>query len=184
MLTYIAIVLLLRAGPFVADAECEDEFHLGERCLALRSQIGSTEFLARTMPGVTEIKTLPGGEFLYRTERSMPFAGSVRTDFRIRRDELTDSSVVFRTPSLQEANFMVLALRVVAEPGGGTVLHARLRVRLIRDDGADIHPLAPVLGEAFISRQMERDLRQTLETFAERISVATPLPPLTEREAR
>lgn len=182
-MTLLALLLLVRPDPFIADAEWRGEFPLGLRSLHVCSVIGSTEFLARTMPGVTEIRDLPEGEFLYRTERSMPFAGVVRTDFRIRRDEWTDSSVVFRTPSAEEANYMILALRFATEPGRGTVLHARLRVRLMRDDGAEIHPFAPLLGEAFISGQMERDLSETLRMFAVRISEALPPGELAGQEA-
>jgi hypothetical protein len=183
MLTLLALLLVVRSDPFIVDAEWRDEFTLGPRALYAGSVIGSTEFLARMMPGVTEIRSLPEGEFLYRTERSMPFAGVVRTDFRIRREEWTDSSVVFRTPSAQEANYMILSLRLAAERGRGTVMHVLLRVRLTREDGADIHPFAPVLGEAFMSGQMERELRLTVQTFAGRINAASPLWIVTGQEA-
>jgi hypothetical protein len=179
-ISLLALLLVLRPDPFIADAEWEDEFLLMPQSIKV---IGSTAFLAQTMPGVTEIRPLPGGQFLYRTERSMPFAGTVRTDFRIQREEWTDSSVVFRTPLIHDRNYMVLALRLATERGRGTVLHARLRVRLTRDDGADIHPLAPVLGEVFISGQMQADLRRTLQTFAERINASFPLRILPEPEA-
>lgn len=183
MMTLLALLLVVQPGSFIADAEWKEEYPVGQRSLYVRSVIGSTEFLARTMPGVTEILTLPGEEFLYRTERSMPFVGVVRTDFRIRREEWTDSSVVFRTPSVQEANYMVLSLSLATEPGRETVLHARLRVRLTRDDGAEIHPFAPLVGEAFISGQMERDIRQTLQTFARRINEASPVEALVGQKA-
>lgn len=174
MMTLLAFIFVVRQGSFIADAEWEGEFPLGQRGRHGRSVIGSTEFLARTMPGVIEIRSLPEGEFLYRTERSMPFAGVVRTDFRIRREEWTDSSVVFRTPSAQEANYMVLALRLALDPVQGIVLHARLRIRLTRDDGAEIHPFAPLLGEAFISGQIENDIRRTLQIFAGQIDETSP----------
>jgi hypothetical protein len=45
---------------------------------------------------------------------------------------------------------------------------SRLRVRLVRDSGTEIHLLAPVLGESFLSEQMEKDLRSMLEDFSRR----------------
>lgn len=77
---------------------------------------------------------------------------------------------------------MILALRISTGPEGEALLHARLRVRLIREDPADIHPFAPVLGEWFISGQMERDLKQILAAFAERVNRGSYLPMLTGRE--
>jgi hypothetical protein len=168
----LSLLLVFRVAAFVADAEWEDAYALRLRNSEVCSLLRSTEFLARVMPGVLEIRPLTGEEYLYRTERSMPFAGVVRTDFRIRREEWPDGSVVFRTPIGQDANYMLLAFRCATGPDGRVILHARLRVRLSRYDATEIHPLAPLLGEAFISQQMERDLERTLETFAAQLDSA------------
>ena len=71
---------------------------------------------------------------------------------------------------------MVLEFLCDAEPGGGCTLHARLRVRLTRDDASAIHPFAPILGAGFISERMERELEETLETLADRLGGKEQMP--------
>ena len=156
-------------GAFIADATAEVSFSLHAHPDTVRARLGDIGLLARNMPGVAEIRPLEGEEYLYRTEREIPFSGTSRNDFRIARTPAQDGDVLYRTNDPQAQNWMSYRLHPSSDGGGKTRVDVRLRVRLVRESGTEIHLLAPVLGESFISEQMERDLRKMLEEFAGRV---------------
>jgi hypothetical protein len=168
----IAGLLLFAAfslqGAFIVDATAEVSFTLRAHPDTVRVRLADISLLSRNMPGVVEIRPEGDHRYLYRTEREIPFSGISRNAFSIERTSSHDGTILYRTSDPQAQNWMSYRLR--ASPGGGgmTRVDLRLRVRLVRDSGAEIHLLAPVLGESFISEQMEKDLRSMLEEFSGR----------------
>ena len=77
--------------------------------------------------------------------------------------------MTYRTPGTEAENWMSFRLAPAATGNGTTRLLLRLRVRLVRNHGTDIHLLAPLLGEGFLSKSMEDDLSAMLQIFAERL---------------
>ena len=77
-----------------------------------------------------------------------------------------------RTPDNAATNWMSFRFSVTPAGDQTTELAMTLRVRLVRENGTAIHLLAPLLGEEFLSEQMERDITAMLGTFAERLSDA------------
>jgi hypothetical protein len=168
----IAGLLLFSAfslqGAFIVDATAEVSFTLRAHPDTVRVRLAEISLLSRNMPGVVEIRHVGGNRYLYRTEREIPFSGTSRNAFGIERTSTHDGTVLYRTSDTQAQNWM--SYRLSPSPGGGgtTRVDLRLRVRLVRDSGTEIHPLAPLLGESFISEQMEKDLRSMLEEFSGR----------------
>lgn len=159
---------LLLQGAFIVDATAEVSFSLHAHPDTVRARLGDIGLLSANMPGVVEIRPLGGEEYLYRTEREIPFSGTSRNDFRIARTPTQDGAVLYRTTDPQAQNWMSYRLQPSSGGSGKTRVTVRLRVRLVRDSGTEIHVFAPVLGESFISEQMEKDLRAMLEEFAGR----------------
>jgi len=166
----IAGLLLFAAfsleGAFIVDATAEGSFTLRVHPDTVRVRLADISLLSRNMPGVVEIRHEGGNRYLYRTEREIPFSGTARNAFSLERTSTHDGTVLYRTSDTQAHNWM--SYRLSASPGGDgtTRVDLRLRVRLVRDSGTEIHLLAPVLGESFISEQMEKDLRSMLEEFS------------------
>lgn len=169
----IAGLLLFAAfsleGAFIVDAIAEVSFTLRIHPDTVRVRLADIGLLSRNMPGVVEIRDAGGNRYLYYTEREIPFSGTARNAFSIERTPTHDGTVLYRTADTQAQNWM--SYRLSASPGGrGTTrVDLRLRVRLVRDSGTEIHLLAPALGESFISEQMEKDLRSMLEEFSRRV---------------
>jgi hypothetical protein len=155
-------------GAFIVDAAAEVSFTVRAHPDSVRARLADIGLLARNMPGVVEIRPVEGGEYLYRTEREIPFSGTSRHDFRIARTAAQDGAVLYRTADPQAHNWMSYRLLPSSDGEGSTLVVVRLRVRLVRESGTEIHLLAPVLGESFISEQMEKDLRSVLEEFTVR----------------
>lgn len=155
---------------FILDANGSTSVTLRLPADSVRSMMQQVCVLERHMPGVVGIE--PSGQvdaFTYRTVREIPFSGEMRTDFQIRRVVDPDGSIVYRTTDNAAANWMSFRFKVTPAGDHATELTMTLRVRLVRENGTAIHILAPVLGEEFLSEQMERDITGMLSTFAERL---------------
>lgn len=162
---------------FTLDASGSTSVLLRAPVDSVRAMLQRTATLEQHMPGVAGID--PSGQpeaFTYRTVREIPFSGEMHTDFHIRRTVNADGDVTYRTPDNAATNWM--SFRFSATPAGDqtTELAMTLRVRLVRENGTTIHILAPLLGEEFLSEQMERDITAMLGTFAERLSDALACP--------
>lgn len=172
----LAALLLLglvpQAGGFTLDATAVHTIELGLPVDSVRRLVRDIGLLERHMPGVVEIRPHPAGGYWYRTEREIPFSGTMRTDFHVISMEQDDGTVTFRTQGTDARNWMSFRFAPEARSGSTTLLALRLRVRLVRDHATEIHVLAPVLGEGFLSEQMERDLTAMLQLFAQRITRA------------
>lgn len=170
MLHHLLLLIFLGVSQgFTLDATAHHEVKLPLPVDSVRALVGKISTLETLMPGVVDITAESGGGFLYRTEREIPFSGKMRTDFRIVSIAGEDGSVTYRTPGTEAENWMSFRLVPAASGDGTTRLSLRMRVRLVRNQGTDIHLLAPLLGEGFLSRSMEDDLSAMLQLFADRL---------------
>jgi hypothetical protein len=170
LLSALLVILTISGEQFVVDATASRSFTFTVPADSLRRTFGDIGLLRRHMPGVVAIESEGQRGFLYRTERQMPFSEPVRTDFRIERVTSNDTMIYYRTPDPEADNYMSLRLTLVDISPGSATIRVQLRVRLVRDDGADIHVLAPVLGQDFISDRMAEDLDATVTLFGARWS--------------
>ena len=170
MLHHLLLLTLLSVTQgFTLDVTAHHEVGLPLPVDSVCALVGQISTLETMMPGVVDITAQSGGWFLYRTEREIPFSGKMQTDFRIVSIAGEDGSVAYRTPGTEAENWMSFRLAPAATGDGTTRLSLRLRVRLVRSQGTDIHVLAPLLGESFLSRSMEADLSGMLQLFADRL---------------
>jgi hypothetical protein len=176
----VAGTMAVMSDPFVADAFAETDFIVDRPESVVQGRFQDIQFLHQTMPGVVGIYDIGGDQWLYRTERSMPFSGVVRTDFVLVR--FAGASVTFQTPDPHASNWMSFRIATQRIDDLRTSVHVRVRVRLVREDGSAIHMLAPLLGEAFISDRMQEDLEGMLSVFGS--NVQKELPHFTENELR
>ncbi len=166
----LVLGLIPQAGGFTIDATASRSVEIRLPVDSVRVLVHDLSVVERTMPGVVEILPADAGGYWYRTAREIPFSGTMKTDFHIVRVEDGQGGVTYRTPGTQAKNWMSFRFSPRPLPSGATMLEVRLRVRLVRDQATDVHVLAPLLGEGFLSEHMRRDLEGMLQVFAERIS--------------
>jgi hypothetical protein len=171
----VAFLLACCGDAFIADATAEQEFVVRRCESTVKSSLDDIQLLRRHMPGVVDIKEIGAGKWLYQTERRMPLSGVVRTDFIIIRSAGPD--VRYQTPDIDAPNWMSFHMATRPLGNNQSVIRVRIRVRLVRDDGAAIHMFAPVLGEAFISDRMKEDLDDMLSRFATDARSEIEIPP-------
>jgi hypothetical protein len=160
------LVILFAAmlkGPFVADASAETHFLIMRPESVVRATLNDIYVLQRNMPGVVAIVPIGEHTWLYKTERRMPFSEVIKTDFVLMRGDGT--AVTYSTPDVAAANWMLFRFETAPAGADQTTLRVRVRVRLVRENGGDIHLFAPVLGEDFISDRMHEDLTGMLKRF-------------------
>lgn len=161
-------------GGFTLDASGSGAVTLAMVPDSARAAFAHIGVLERYMPGVEGITAHPDGSFRYCTVREIPFSGEMRTEFHLRRTVDASGSVSYQSPDSTAANWMRFRFTFTPAGEGMTEVRMTLRVRLMRDSGTEIHILAPVLGEEFLSERMESDITDMLATFATRLEDAVP----------
>lgn len=161
----LLLLTVLRQGAFVVEASGSTEYAVDVSRAALREYVDDVGLLSRNMPGVTAIESLGDGEFLYHTRKDLPLASPLVTTFRIRKTMEGDSVAHYRSVDPDAENFMSCTVSMRAEGEHRTVLGISIALRLIRENPSDVHWLAPVFGEAFISDRMQGDLEEMLKDF-------------------
>ncbi|MBI5647891.1 MAG: SRPBCC family protein [Ignavibacteriae bacterium] len=137
-----------------------------ERIKAYGDDIG---LLSRNMPGVTAIQQIAPNRYLYKTRKSVPLSSDMKLDFTIERS-LSGETTVYESVQPNDPNYMRCAVRLVPLGESRTGFEISLRLRLQREDASDVHWLAPIVGEKFLSEQMSDDMKEMLEEFKQRAS--------------
>lgn len=159
------LLLFVSTSSFVVDASSEAMYNVSIPHLRLRSYVDDIGLLARNMPGVLGVQSLGDNRFLYQTEKNIPLAPPFRTDFIIRKTLLGDTVTVYRSEDIHDPNYMSCKVRLHPLDEATTSITISLRVRLTRTDPGEVHWLAPIVGEDFISDRMQKDLDEMLKTF-------------------
>ena len=163
----VALLLLINGDRFVAEATAEANYTVNLSRQALAGYVDDIGLFERNMPGVVSVTPLGEERYVYLTEKDLPLAGTMRTEFRIEKITEGDSTTVYRSVDSTAENYMYT--RVVITPTSPSASRMRILVqlRLSRENASEVHWMAPLMGEEFISYQMTKDLQSMLETFVE-----------------
>jgi len=164
----LALVLLLTANePFTAEASASTSYEVNIPRDSLRLFVDDVGLFARHMPGVVSVREIAPERYLYVTSKDLPLAGTMRTEFDIRKRVIGDSVFVYESTDTTASNYMFNRVVIRPTENARTSIEIDLRVRLQRESGGEVHWLAPILGQAFISKQMANDLNGMLAAFVE-----------------
>ncbi|MGA9115161.1 MAG: hypothetical protein WB626_00115 [Bacteroidota bacterium] len=167
-MTALLLLFLGASGNlFTVEATGAASYTVGVPRAVLGRSVDDISLFERNMPGVVGIERLGEDLFLYRTRKEIPLAGPMETIFRIRRSSWGDTLTVYRSEDPADPNYMSCTVRVKALDEQRTSVSIALRIRLSRSRPWEIHWLAPVMGEDFISAQMQEDLEEMLAEFVE-----------------
>ena len=167
-MTFILSVLFLLGGElFTVDASAEMSYNVELNRESLKGYVDDIGLFKRHMPGVVSVEHLGGDRYLYVTEKELPLAGSMRTEFLIQKFVYGDSVTVYRSADLEAHNYLYCRVRITPAGATNTIIAIALRVRLSREDASEVHWMAPILGAEFINDQMRKDLDDMLAVFIE-----------------
>jgi len=163
---FLTLILLLAGGDlFVVDASAQATYNVSLSREQLRTYVDDIGLFARNMPGVVAVKPLTDSTYLYQTEKDIPLSGAMKTDFVIHKTVVGDSVTTYLSRDSGDPNFMSCRVILRTFDATTTTIEIKLRVRLSRENASEVHWLAPVLGEEFISRQMTKDMDDMLQEF-------------------
>jgi carbon monoxide dehydrogenase subunit G len=167
---FIAMLVLLLNGSdmFVVEASAGTSYTVALSREALRTYVDDIGLFKRNMPGVVAVTAMGNGTYLYQTEKEVPLSSAMKTDFVIRKKTLGDSVTVYESVDPAGPNYMFCQVMIRPADSANTVIDIQLRLKLQRENGSDIHWMAPLLGAGFISRQMTKDMEEMLQVFVEK----------------
>ena len=171
MIAASLIMLSSLLGGFVVEASAEKAYVLEIPREVLSRFVDDIGLFRRHMPGVVAVDRLDDGSYLYRTEKKTPLSGTFKSDFIIARLSTDDTLTVYRSVDSTDPNFMSCSVRIISAGEGRSGITVRLHLRLERPSGGDVHWMAPILGERFISERMQEDLEAMLSDFVRDSSV-------------
>ena len=166
--TLAVFVLLNHGEPFVVGADASTSYTVNITREALREYIDDIGLFQRNMPGVVGVTSLGGVRYLYQTEKQVPLAAAMKTDFVIGKSALSDSVTVYESVDPDDPNYMFCRVMISPLDSLRTAIQIVLRLKLTRESGSEIHWLAPILGSDFMSNQMSDDLNDMLQEFVQR----------------
>jgi carbon monoxide dehydrogenase subunit G len=167
--TLLAVLLFVgNSGLFTVEASASTSYTVAVSREALRTYVDDIGLFARNMPGVVAVTPIGNGRYLYQTEKSIPLSKPLKTDFLITKESVGDSLTIYRSVNTDDHSFMMCRVGIRPHGEDSTTIEIQLRVRLSRENASEVHWLAPILGEAFISEQMTKDMDDMLREFVEK----------------
>jgi hypothetical protein len=160
-------LFLLSNDAFVVNASTSASYVVELPRESLRSYVDDIGLFARNMPGVVAVTPIAENTFLYQTEKSIPLAGTMSTDFLIEKSVVGDSVTMYQSVNTEDQNFMRCSVTIRPQTENTTSISIMLQLRLSRVSGSEIHWLAPILGESFIEARMKEDMEEMMESFIE-----------------
>lgn len=125
------------------------------------------EFIARHLPGLKKVVPVGGDLYDWNLEIRVPLARPMSGTFLASRRALEDNRIVYESQDAEAQDYMKCETSVTAEPEGTSVIEIAIRLRFRRSNGWKFHWLAPVLGEKFLSGQVQKKLDAMLRAFVE-----------------
>ncbi|HEV2765331.1 MAG TPA: hypothetical protein VGV38_20280 [Pyrinomonadaceae bacterium] len=143
----------------------QQEFRTGlERARAFFTDIGN---FVRMMPGVERITTEAGGVVRWLIRAEVPVIGAVRHAFAVVLTEDSRARVEWSPAAGEQKNFLRYSV-AFQERGAATLVRIAQRVELRRQSARELHTLAPLVGAARLSSEMQKGITEMMRTFLQR----------------
>jgi hypothetical protein len=167
MIAACLVPLTLRLLAFTIQASTEQSIILPYPPEVVRAYYTDLAVYRTHFPGIVDTRQVSATESLWTYEMDPPLAPPKRMTLRlIRRDE-SERRAVFSTAENAD-DFMLCRAEMEPVGGSATKVTIALRLRMTRESGSDFHFLAPVLGQDFISEQMQKQVTGDLTLFLQR----------------
>ena len=118
----------------------------------------------RNFPGIISVKKLGGNESEWVYEIDAPLSSPVRMSFVLVETISSEDYSVFESKS-KTPDYFKCSARMVSLGKEETRISITIKIKMVRENGSDVHFMAPILGEKFISKEMKKDLTKALSTF-------------------
>lgn len=121
----------------------------------------------KNFPGIISVKRLSGNESQWTYEIKAPMASPVRMPFVLVEKAATEDYMVFESKNPYPDYFKCTA-KLITLSENETRISITISLKMVRENATDVHFMAPILGEKFISKEMKKDITEDLTTFLAR----------------
>jgi hypothetical protein len=171
MIAILIFAAWVASGPdmFTIQADVLDSVTLPAECGSIREYLNNRDVFHRHFPGMIGIRRIDAARSEWTYEVTPPLASTRRTSYIVNERHSDANTVIFETDTGAD-DYLYCRAQVNAATDTTTTLTLELRLRSSREHGSDIHFLAPLLGQDFISARMRDQLKTDITTFFRRIT--------------
>jgi len=154
----------LSRAEFTVSAEVTDGAVFKVNISRVTEYFKDISVFQRNFPGIISVKKLGDKESEWVYEIDAPLASPVRMPFILVETISTNDFLVFESKT-KTPDYFRCSSRMVSLGDEETRIDITIKIKMVRESGSDVHFMAPILGEKFISREMKKDLAEALSTF-------------------
>lgn len=129
-----------------------------------REFFGELKNFADLMPGIEGIRKESGGIVRWLVKADVPVIGSVQASFAVRKTEDRPERLEWSPAGSDSKNYLRYAAAFEVR-GHNVLIKVSQHVELRRPHARDLHTLAAFVGEGAISSEMQKRVREMIQTF-------------------
>jgi len=167
ILMLINIFPVLPLNMFTIYAEVEKSNMIQLPFDYIDRELRDLSIYQKYFPSMIEVKRLDDTKTSWTYEVDMPLAKAVRTTYVLEERRPSKGVVIFETLN-SSADYMFCMATIISHEPSKTELKIKMILKTTRESGSDIHFLAPIMGQKFISAQMKERLEEDLQTFLDK----------------
>ncbi|MBC8043932.1 MAG: SRPBCC family protein [Rhizobacter sp.] len=153
----------LSAKAFEVKGVIDTVFEVPVSAQRLMAYLSNPNTFEKNMPGVKAVSDKGDGRYEWKFSIDIPFAPPLVLSILTRLVK-QDNEISFQTAD-SEGDTMACAMTLTETRNAKTEVRMKLSIKVRRKSGRDIHPLAPVMGERFVSEQMTQKMQSMANAF-------------------
>jgi hypothetical protein len=119
-------------------------------------------------PGMIDVKRIDNKRTSWTYEIDMPLSKNYKTTYILEERSPQKGVLIYET--LNNSNdYMFCQASLTQIDINKTELKIKMIIKTVREKGSDIHFLAPLLGQNFISKKMQDKLEEDMNIFFEKV---------------
>lgn len=168
-LAIISIFLIILSvtsvkADFTVSAEVTRSALFNKNISTVSEYFKDISIYQRNFPGIISVSRQNSKESVWTYEVDAPMAEPVRLPFTLVEKSASEDYIIFETKKNSKDYFRCTA-RLVSLGENETRISITIKIKMVRDSGSDVHFMAPILGEKFISKEMRKDIEDSLAEF-------------------
>lgn len=120
-------------------------------------------------PNIISVRTAGDNKSEWVYEIDPPMASAYQVTFVLKKKVLDEEQFLYESTS-DSKDYLYSRVKFSSLSEKKTRISLQFKIRMTRESAADVHFMAPILGEKFISSQMQKDLSKDLDTFIKRVT--------------
>lgn len=155
-------------SSFTISAEVENISGINVEMKIIRSYLENLEIYPKCFPDMLSVKQTGTNESEWVYRVVSPLAEPWNVSFDQIKQDTQDTLLIFESKN-PDPDYLYCKASFSSLPEGRTTLYINIKVKITRENAGDIHWLAGILGEKFISEKMKDKLDDDLMKFIENI---------------